>query len=593
MTVLKPETLQRLQSALEAHRQGRLPEAERGYRAVLAQAPQTLDASNLLGRLLVQTGRASEAVATLRRAVDLAPKQAGLWLSYAEALLGAGQVEQARQAVETARRLSPRDVNVLFLWAETQRIAGAWETAATGFRQALALQPKHAASWLQLATCLRALNDPPGAIAAAEQALSHAPQAPECHNNLGSLLAAKGDHGGAIAAFDQALKLRVDYPAALINKASSLGENGRLDEALPLAERAVQLTQGHADAWACLGQIRHAQGQLDLAQTAYREALSRRPQDPETQWNFALAALARGDFAAGWPAFAWRWRKAEPPLPRRNWPWPRFQNGGSPKRLLLWGEQGLDDRLLFLQYLPPLLEAASVMLETDPRLIPLLRRSFPTLSFTEEKTQADLALMNEAFDAHLPLGDLPQAAPPGQAYLLADAERAAGLRQEYLAGGKVRLIGLSWRSANPAIGAGKSLRPEDLAPLAAILDCRFVCLQYGATEDEHAQFRALFGDRFIVDDRIDAKNDLDALAAQIAALDLVITVSNVTAHLAGALGRPVWTLAPAGKSLFFYLMAAGETTPWYPTMRIFRSPAPGSWRVPVHAVAKRLESLAN
>src|SRR3546814_19173740 len=95
-------------------------------------------------------------------------------------------------------------------------------------------------------------------------------------------------------------------------------------------------------------------------------------------------------------------------------------------------------------------------------------------------------------------------------------------------------------------------------------------LQYGVTEDELAELHGLFGDRLLLDPEIDARNDLDGLAAQITALDLTVTVSNVTAHLAGALGRPVWVLAPAGKSRFFYLMAQGEGTPWYPSMRIFR-----------------------
>lgn len=592
MTVMKPAVLQQLQAALEAHRQGRLPEAERSYRAVLAQAPGALDAYNLLGRLLTQTARAGEAVTMLRHAVDLAPNQAGIWLSYTEALLAAGQTEMAREAAETARRLAPRDGDVLFMWAEIQRISGAWEIAATGFRQVLAMRPQQAAAWLQLAACLRALHDLPGAVAAAERALSLAPQAPECHNNLGSLSAAKGEHSKALNAFDRALELRPDYAAAMINKAASLREMGRAQEALPLAERAVQVTQGHPDSWAGLGQVRHGLGQLDLALAAYREALARRPQDPETQWNFALAALAKGDFTSGWPAYAWRWRKAEPPLPRRSWPWPHWRSNEAAQRLLLWGEQGLGDRLLFLQYLLALLERAKVTLETDARLIPLLHRSFPTVDFVPEQPQADSTLITADFDAHLPLGDLPQASPPGHAYLRADTAQTDRLRARYLAGGAAMLVGLSWRSINPAVGAGKSLQPGELAILATVPNCRFICLQYGATDDEHAQMRALFGDRYIVDGEIDTRNDLDGLAAQIAALDLVLTVSNVTAHLAGALGRPVWTLAPAGKSLFFYLMAEGEETPWYPTMRVFRSPSPGNWETPLQVVVKRLESLA-
>lgn len=595
MTATKPAVLQQLQAGLEAHRLGRLAEAERSYRAVLAAAPDALDAYNLLGRLLVQSGRAGEAAPLLRQAIERAPDQVALWLSYAEALLAGGQIGLAREAAEAVRRLAPQDENALFLWAEAQRFAQAWEMASTGYRQVIELHPEHVAAWLQLATCLQALRDLSGALAAAKQAVSLAPQAPECHNNLGNLLAAHGEHQEALRAFDTALALRPDYPAALVNKATSLREVGQIEQALPLAELAVQRSHGHPDSWAALGQARHMLGQLAPALAAYREALARRPQDAETQWNFALAALAKGDFEAGWPAFAWRWRKAAPPLPRRSWPWPQWQadRATDGRRLLLWGEQGLGDRLLFLQYLPPLASnAAQITLETDRRLIPLLQRSFPQLEFVAEEAEADPFLLAAAFDGHLSLGDLASGDPPGVAYLKPDRNRAARLRARYQSGGRNVLVGLSWRSANPAMGAAKSLEPADLAALADVEGCHFVCLQYGATNEEHAALRALLGDRYIIDPEIDPRTDLDGLAAQIAALDLVVTVSNVTAHLAGALGQQVWVLAPTGKSLFFYLMADGETTPWYPSMRIFRSPVPGHWKVPLQAVAKRLESLA-
>jgi tetratricopeptide (TPR) repeat protein len=592
--------LQQLQAGVEAHRRGDLAVAERNYRAVLAHAPETLDATNLLGRLLVQTGRPAEAVSQLRRALDATATQGPLWLSYAEALIAAGEVIAAREAAETARRLLPQEVDALYLWAETQRLGGAWAVAAGGFRRVLTLRPQHAAAALQLATCLQAAGDQAGALAAARQALALAPQAPEVHNNFGNLLAGGGDHAAALASFEQALRLRPLYPAALVNKAGALRDLDRAAEALPIAEAAVQASQAltpplQAEAWHALGQTRHALGDPELALAAFREALARRPGDAEMLWNYALAALAAGRFAEGWQAYAARWRKAEAPLPRRHWPWPRWSPAAKPDgRLLLWGEQGLGDRLLFLQYLPALLRTGvHVTLETDSRLVPLLRRTFPGLDFAPEGRVAAAELLAQDFAAHLPLGDLPSGPPPGEVWLRADAARAAVLRTRYRDGGDDRLVGLSWRSANPSLGAAKSLRPADLAPLAAMSGCRFVSLQYGATDAELAELRGLFGTRFLLDPEIDAGEDLDGLAAQITALDQVVTVSNVTAHLAGALGRPVWVLAPpAGKSRFFYLMAQGDGTPWYPAMRVFRPGPQAGPAALVEQVAGSLVSLA-
>lgn len=587
--------LQNLQAGLDAHRRGDLTSAERHYRSVLQAAPDTLDAYNLLGRLLVQSGRASDAIPLLRHALDRNAGQPGLWISYAEALLAYGAHEAAREAAEKARQLAPKDSDVLYVWAETQRAAAAWVAAADAYRMLLAVRPDHAGAWLQLATCLQAMGDLPGAKRAAERALQLAPQAPECHNNLGSLYAAGDDHASALTHFDNALALRPDYPSALINKAASLRETARAAEAIPLLQRAITISSGHPQAVAGLAQARHSLGEIDASRQLYHDALARQPNDAEVQWNYALASLTAGDFAAGWQAYAWRWHKAVPPLPHRAWPWPVWtENEIAGKRLLIWGEQGLGDRLLLLQYLPALVaDGAKITLETDPRMIPLLQRSFAGVTFAAEGTHADPSLLQRQFDGHRPLGDLAVTAPPGKPILRADAARATALSNKYRNGSRDRLIGLSWRSANPQLGAAKSVDIAALAPLAAVPGLRFVCLQYGATAEEHAALRALFGDRYIMDPEIDAQNDLAALADQIAALDLTITVSNVTAHIAGALGRPVWVVAPpAGRSLFFYLMAAGDSTPWYPAMRIFRRGQGEGPESQLEAVAKGLESLA-
>lgn len=587
--------LQSLQAGLDAHRRGDLTSAERHYRSVLQAAPDTLDAYNLLGRLLVQSGRPSDAIPLLRHALDRNAGQPGLWISYAEALLAYGAHEAAREAAEKARQLAPKDSDVLYVWAETQRAAAAWVAAADAYRMLLAVRPDHAGAWLQLATCLQAVGDQPAAKRAAERALQLAPQAPECHNNLGSLYAAGDDHASALTYFDNALALRPDYPSALINKAASLRETARAAEAIPLLQRAITISSGHPQAVAGLAQARHSLGEIDAARQLYRDALARQPNDAEVQWNYALASLTAGDFTAGWQAYAWRWRKAAPPLPHRAWPWSVWtENDVAGKRLLIWGEQGLGDRLLLLQYLPALVaDGAKITLETDPRLIPLLQRSFAGVEFAAEGTHVDPALLERQFDGHRPLGDLAVTAPPGKPILRADAIRARELANRYRGGSPDRLIGLSWRSANPQLGAAKSVDIAALAPPAAVAGLRFVCLQYGATVEEHAALRDLFGDRYIVDPEIDAQNDLAALADQIAALDLTITVSNVTAHIAGALGCPVWLLAPpAGRSLFFYLMAAGDSTPWYPGMRIFRRSQGEGPESQLEEVAKGLESLA-
>lgn len=295
--------------------------------------------------------------------------------------------------------------------------------------------------------------------------------------------------------------------------------------------------------------------------------------DLSAQHNAARAAIARG----GWSEAEAAYRLILARTP-------------GDARVLAWGEQGIGDRILLAGMLADLHEAAGdVAVETEPRLVPLLARSFPALEILAEGEPP----AGSGFMSQIALGALgqhfrkqPDAFPSRSTYLRADPARTAALRHRYTIAPDRLLIGISWCSRNAAFGRFKSVGLAEWAPILAVPGVTFVNLQYGDTHDERSRIEA---PHILHDATIDPLRDLDGAASQIAAMDLVITTSNTTAHMAGALGIETWTLLPSGPGLLWYWFQDREDSPWYPSMRLFRQHRPGDWTELIARVASRLD----
>ncbi|MCW0233744.1 MAG: tetratricopeptide repeat protein [Ferrovibrio sp.] len=475
----------------------------------------------------------------------------------------AGDLAAARAGYEAVLVQDPRQADALHLLGVLQDQAGDHAGAVALIERAIAVQPAEAAFHGNLATALLALGRSDDAAERYMHALSLDPDYVEGHYNLANLLRREGATASAWRHYEETLRLQPDHVQARNNLAMLL--------------------------WEDLGETAAAAQQFELLRKTA-------PDWAAGRMNEGLLRLAGGDYAHGWRDYEWRWRN--PDYRERDWGLglPRWDGRPRPgASLLLWGEQGAGDQILYGTMLEDAqrVSGARLIVAVEPRLVDLFARSFAgrEVSVVARGTKVAAA-------AQCPFGSLGHFLRRSEAdfagkgrYLVADARRVQILKTEYhrIAGPDRRVIGLAWRSGNVSIGAQKSIAPALLAPALARPDILWLCLQYGDVADDLALLREQ-GVAIHHDPAIDGFADLDGLAAQLAALDGVVSVSTTAVHLAGGLGVPTRLLLPRGRGRLWYWPGEGADSRWYDSVSILRQERPDDWSGVLAAVNQAFSS---
>ena len=519
--------------AITLHRAGRLADAEQCYREILGATPDTVAALKGLGVILLQTGRVKDAVDYLAKAVERKPGDVDALNNFGAAQHQCGRLQDARETYETAIALAPN----------------------------------------------------------LEQGRA----------NLGVVLYDLGELNESAHAFEAAIAADPNNANTHYNYSRTLKALGRLDDAEAAARKALVRAPSYVNARVSLGLTQAAKGDSTAAEESYRAALHADPRAAEAHHNLAQILLQSGRLTEGWEAFEWRWHTsdfqgAETFRALTSWEGDTLSEG----TLLVWTEQGVGDQILYASMIHDLKDMApNIMLACTARLVPIFSRSFP---FAEVLSQAALKENQDLLRpvvAQVPAGSLGQflrpsinSYPSRGAFLHANPKKVLALRAKYETQfGDTARIGLSWRSANPRFGASKSMMLDDLKPALSHPGTTYFDLQYGDTDEERSVFAEETGIEVFRDTDIDALIDLEGFAALVASMDLVITSSNTTAHVAGALGVPCWTLVPAGPGLLWYWFLDRSDSPWYPSLRLFRQAFPGDWVPAVQQVSEALSGF--
>ena len=391
----------------------------------------------------------------------------------------------------------------------------------------------------------------------------------------------------------RALELAPASAKAHNHLSALLWELGRLDDAVAEAARALELRPDFVDALVNLGIAGRDLGHIDGAIANFRQAIALSPGSAEAHTNLGVTLLLAGDYSEGWREYDWRFKPrrghAPRPMPQPTWTGQDLRG----RTLLVWGEQGIGDELIFFALLPELQErGARLVVECDPRLVAPLTRSLPDIEVVARQTPPAPRLMEGDVDYQIAAGSVAALLRPSRAdfrplvpYVQADPALVTELRRRYGADQGAPLVGLSWWSRADRAG----LRRFSLAqwrPILQVPGQRFVSLQYGDHRDEIAAIGRELGVEIIHDERIDPVADIDQALAQIAAMDQIVSMDNSTIHLAAMLGRPALMLVPQVST--WRTGMAGERSPWIPSVALFRQKIRGDWSMVIDQVAKAL-----
>ena len=523
-----------------------------------------------------QSGNLQQAEQACRQILQANPRDFDSLHLFGLIAHGVGQNDLAVDSLRQAARLKPGDVQVLTNLGIVLEAQGKLHEALVSFRQAVQAGPTYAPAQGALGNVLRQLGKVDEALAYCKEAVRLAPDNPETHNNLGSALLDQGNIADADACFRQALQLEPGYLKARSNLGATFIEQGKLDEAIACLNEVLRVQPDHAGAQLNLGNAFREMGKLSDAVACYRSALRQNENPADAHLNLGIIGLLRGDFEHAWPEYEWRWQRREsPPRPFRQSLWDGSSLNG--RTILLHAEQGLGDTIQFIRY-APLVKARGgpVIVECQHALLPILARC----QGVDQWIGAGSALPD--FDVHAPLLSLPRimgatlgTIPADVPYVFADPELIERWRREFqtIPGFKV---GIAWQgSPKNKKDRQRSIPLLEFAPLAQIPGVRFFSLQKGLGAEQTRDV----ANRFTVADlggRLDEQRGafMDT-AAVMKNLDLVVTSDTATAHLAGALGVPVW-VALSFMPDWRWLLDRDDS-PWYPTMRLFRQETRGEW----------------
>lgn len=539
----------------------RLPEARQAFDELCRQFPREYDLWLNLGAVNGMLGRLGDAEAAFTRAVALRSDEPRLHFNLARLCELQERFDKALLHWRDYLRLNPGDGEGYAQFGKLLQRMKRLAEAEQAQREAIRLNPADAGLYNNLGVILHDLRRHEEALASYRQALQLNPGLDEIHCNLGNLHHDLGEDGAAEQSYGAALAINPHNPG-------------------------THMSLGHHYAW---------RGRAALALPCFEEALRLKPDYASAHWNLALLLLEQGDFQRGWQEYEWRFHVPEI---KRGEIFSRYTSkpiwDGAPltaQRLLVYVEQGFGDAVQFCRYLPLVRQRVErVIFECQPELLDLFTRCFSGVDVIARP--ADGTLPAADYDLQIPIMSLPRIfatdlarVPQNVPYLHADEQRSA-LWQQRLCGDEFK-VGIVW-AGNPGYWHDhlRSMTLAALAPLAKVPNVHYYSLQKGAAAAEAAAPPA----GMQLTDLAPQLNDFSDTTAAIAQLDLVISVDTAVAHLAGAMGKPVWTLIYTPPDWRWLLDR--DDTPWYPTMRLFRQRQGGEWGEVMERVAQALERLA-
>ncbi|MFV3131788.1 tetratricopeptide repeat protein [Niveispirillum sp. KHB5.9] len=572
------KVLAELNAAKQIHVAGNLVEAEARYRALLTRNPGLTDAFHPLGIALQQLGRHAEAEAIIARWLAVSPRDHDALINHGNSLIALGRAADGATAYQKALTVRPQSADARCFLANALYMMGDLARAEENYRLILKDKPSQGNAMFNLANLLCDTGRPDEGMKYYEEVLRHYPDMVEAMVNLGNQWSRRGEGEKAIALLEQATRKRPGMPEAFANLGSALYEHrGDIEGAERCFLETVRIAPTYREGLNNLANIYMNQGRMEAATEVIDRMLELYPDSPLVHGTAAGLFLVDGRMERGWAHFEWRWLRPNLPVPLREFGKPEWRGEDiSDKTILLHHEQGLGDSIQFVRFAADVAaRAGHVILEVPNNLRELYAciKNVTLATFLEPLPPFDvhLAIMSVPFVLGYAIDTIPAPIP----YLFADPERVEKWRDRLPKGGF--RIGIVWQGkAGVGVDKGRSYSLAHLAPVARIPGVTLVSLQKGYGLDQLDSLPEGMRVETLGDDFDEGNGAFLDTAAVMQHMDLIISSDTSVAHLAGALGRPVWV--PLKFAPDWRWLMGREDSPWYPTtMRLFRQSAPNSW----------------
>ena len=471
--------------------------------------------------------------------------------------------------------------------------------AISWYTKAIQIDPDFTEAYYNLGVALQLSNRWDEAISSYQAVIELKPDHRDAYHNLGNAYKEAGKSANAMECYQKALDLDPAFANAHNSVGTLLQEKGEIDKAIESYKKATEYNADFHEAYFNIGTALQEKGHIDEAIKYYQDALRIKSDFPEAHVRLSSAFLLSGKFKEGWREYEWRYA-TDKAISQIHY-FPQTVWDGSPvtgKTLMIYAEQGVGDEIMFASCIPDVTAQSdsNYIIECDNRLVPLFSRSFPAAQVIARlQINEVLSLDFQNTDLKIATGSLPKmlrpdlnSFPKRKQYLKADDRKVTLWHDRFADMGDGLKIGISWRSgAKPSVQCKHSISLIQLLQSIAAPGIHFINLQYGDCKSEIEEVKENSGISVLDWDDIQPLTELDNFAAAIDALDLVISVDNASVHLAGSLGKPVWTLLPFAPD--WRWMLEREDSPWYPTMKLFRQPSAGDWQSVIKQVKKELK----
>ena len=574
---------------------GRLEEAKLIYQDLLKSIPFHPEVLGNLGTIELKSGNTELGVKLLKQSISVDPTQCNFLSNLGNGLLDLVNPNEAFFYFETALKINPYSSELLYNKARALKLLNRNEDAIEVLKSSIQCNPKNYLAYMNLGFLHNEQGQFQEAIKSYNEAIEIDPNNFQLFYNRGITFENLKQYEESFKDYNHSIRLNNNFGMAFFNKSGLLIKLKKIEEALTVIDQAIVINPHNAAYFIKKALIYEELKNFELAFSSYEHALKIDPGNSEAMAKKSYLKLSILDFKSGWQLYKHRWWDRD----KLQFSIPELKNFTlTKKKIFIWAEQGLGDQIIFSSlFFDAFKTKNEFFVSLDPRLISLFKRSFSwakNVTFISSKTK----IIESNYDFQLPMGDLgfffrnsiKKFDSHPIEYLKPNEMQIDNLKSKIKKNNN-KICGISWASINKEIGDEKSLSLEALLPILTIPNITFIDLQYGNTSVEKKSLFDQYGIKIQSISEVDNFNDLDGVTSLVNLCDFIVTVSNVTAHIAGASNKKTFLLVPHGFGKIWYWGELRERSLWYPSIRIYRSLRSGSWQQTIKVLSKKIREM--